>query len=195
MNPPDAVPFIDLRRFEDGFLAAWTARAADIGAHARFVGGPEVARLEARLAAESGAAAVVGCANGTDALQLALRAVGVGPGDLVVMPDATFWATLEAAVNVGARVVTVDVDEDDLQMDFEAFVAAVERHRPRAAILVHLYGWGSARLIQARGSTGSPSFRISKYSAVCASPPESPTCAITSPGATQSPTSLSSASL
>jgi len=143
---PTAVPFIDLRRFEDGFLDAWAARVADVTAGTRFVGGPDVARLEARLAAEAGAGAVVGCANGTDALQLALRAAGVGPGDLVAVPDATFWATFEAVVNVGARVVTVDIDPADLQMDFDRFVAAVDRYRPRAAILVHLYGWGSRRL-------------------------------------------------
>lgn len=143
---PTAVPFIDLRRFEDGFLTAWADRVADVTAGTRFVGGPDVARLEARLADESGAAAAVACANGTDALQLALRAAGVGPGDVVAVPDATFWATFEAVVNVGARVVTVDIDPADLQMDFDRFVAAVERYRPRAAILVHLYGWGSRRL-------------------------------------------------
>lgn len=141
-----AVPFIDLRRFEEGFLDRWAERSASVARETRFVGGPAAERLETRLAEVTGAAAVVGCANGTDALQLALRAVGVGPGDVVVIPDATFWATFEAVVNVGARVVTVDIDPDDLQMDFERFVAAVDEHRPKAAILVHLYGWGSARL-------------------------------------------------
>lgn len=141
-----SVPFIDLQRFEPGFMERWLDRVRDITVHTRFVGGPDVARLEARLAAAAEAPAVVACANGTDALQLALRAVGVGPGDVVVIPDATFWATFEAVVNVGARVVTVDIDPIDLQMDFDAFVRAVDAHRPKAAILVHLYGWGSRRL-------------------------------------------------
>lgn len=141
-----SVPFIDLRRFERDFLARWAERAADIAANTRFVGGPEVERLERRLADSAGVTAAVGCANGTDALQLALRALGVGKGDVVVIPDATFWATFEAVVNVGARVVTVDIDPDDLQMDFERFVESVETFRPKAAILVHLYGWSSARL-------------------------------------------------
>ncbi|MEM8930589.1 MAG: aminotransferase class I/II-fold pyridoxal phosphate-dependent enzyme, partial [Acidobacteriota bacterium] len=141
-----AVPFIDLRRFEDDFLDRWAERSADVARNTRFVGGPAAERLERRLAEASGAAAVVGCANGTDALQLALRAVGVGAGDLVLIPDATFWATFEAVVNVGARVVTVDIDPTDLQMDFERFREAAERYRPKAAILVHLYGWGSAHL-------------------------------------------------
>ena len=141
-----AIPFIDLRRFEPGFLDRWSEISREVSAETRFVGGPDVARLERRLAAECGVAEAVGCANGTDALQLALRAAGVGPGDRVLLPDATFWATLEAVINCGARPVTVDIDADDLQMDFELFSDAVDRFRPRAAILVHLYGWGSARL-------------------------------------------------
>ena len=83
-------------------------------------------------------------------MQLALRAAGVGAGDLVLIPDATFWATFEAVVNCGARVVTVDVDLSDLQMDFELFAKAVDEYQPKAAILVHLYGWGSARLADFR---------------------------------------------
>lgn len=141
-----AVPFIDLQRFESDFLSRWATICADISAKTQFIAGPEATRLEQRLAERSKVAGVVACANGTDALQLALRALGVGPGDLVVIPDATFWATFEAVVNVGARVVTVDIDPADLQMDFELFKQACERHKPKAAILVHLYGWGSARL-------------------------------------------------
>jgi dTDP-4-amino-4,6-dideoxygalactose transaminase len=141
-----AVPFIDLRRFEPDFLDRWAEICREISANTQFVGGPPVARLEERLGAFLEVPHTVGCANGTDALQMALRAAGVGEGDTVVIPDATFWATFEAVVNVGARVVTVDIDPTDLQMDFELFREALQRHRPKAAILVHLYGWGSARL-------------------------------------------------
>lgn len=147
---PMSVPFIDLARFEADFLERWYDRCRDVTANTRFVGGADVARLEARLARDNGVAAAVACANGTDALQLALRAAGVGAGDLVLLPDATFWATFEAVVNCGARPMTVDVDEADLQMDFDLFRRAVDEHRPRAAILVHLYGWGSARLDEFR---------------------------------------------
>jgi UDP-2-acetamido-2-deoxy-ribo-hexuluronate aminotransferase len=145
-----AVPFIDLRRFEPDFLPKWNEICARISAETQFIAGPEATRLEERLTRHLGAGEVVACANGTDALQLALRAVGVGPGDLVVIPDATFWATFEAPVNVGARVITVDVDPNDLQMDFELFRRAVDQYRPKAAILVHLYGWCSARLAEFR---------------------------------------------
>ena len=150
-NPAKPVPFIDLQRFEDGFLDRWAERSAEISANTQFVAGAPAAKLEARLAEDTGAAAVVGCANGTDALQLALRALGVGPGDVVAIPDATFWATFEAVVNVGARVVTVDVDPDDLQLDCDQLVEALDQIQPKAVILVHLYGWGSARLDEIRG--------------------------------------------
>ncbi len=141
-----AVPFIDLHRFEPGFLDRWAEKCREISRETRFVGGPDAARFEGHLARFAGAAHAVGCANGTDALQLALRAAGVGAGDKVLIPDATFWATFEAVVNCGGRPVTVDIDPRDLQMDFDLFRRAVEEHRPRSAILVHLYGWGSARL-------------------------------------------------
>jgi UDP-2-acetamido-2-deoxy-ribo-hexuluronate aminotransferase len=145
-----SVPFIDLRRFESGFLDRWHESCREISAATQFVGGPAVGRLEERLVAASGASAAVGCANGTDAIQLALRALGVGPGDRVIVPDVTFWATFEAVVNCGASPVTVDIDPQDLQMDFELFRQAVDSQKPRAAILVHLYGWASARLDEFR---------------------------------------------
>ncbi|CAN5345534.1 DegT/DnrJ/EryC1/StrS family aminotransferase [soil metagenome] len=141
-----AVPFIDLKRFEPDFLTKWADKCANLTKTTQFVGGPEVAKLEESLKTSSGAAAVVGCANGTDALQLALRAVGVGTGDIVLIPDATFWATFEAVVNVGAKPVTVDIDLADLQMDYDLFVEAAKKFKPKAAILVHLYGWGTTRL-------------------------------------------------
>ncbi|HNN59556.1 MAG TPA: DegT/DnrJ/EryC1/StrS family aminotransferase [Leptospiraceae bacterium] len=141
-----AVPFIDLKRWEPGFQDAWQKRVRELSESAQFIGGPEVAGLEADLVRETGAKHCIGCANGTDALQLALRAAGVGRGDTVLLPDATFWATFEAVVNVGADPVTVDIDMTDLQMDYDLFVQAVRTHKPKAAMLVHLYGWGSRRL-------------------------------------------------
>lgn len=140
------VPFIDLKRFEPDFLDRWAEKCSHLTKTTQFVGGPEVTKLEETLKAISGAAAVVGCANGTDALQLALRALGVGEGDRVLVPDATFWATFESVVNVGARPITVDISLDDLQMDYDLFVSAAEKYKPKAAILVHLYGWGSKNI-------------------------------------------------
>ncbi len=140
------VPFIDIKRFEPGFLEKWEAKVRELSQNAQFIGGSEVSTLESRLASYTGCRHAISCANGTDALQLALRAIGVGRGDRVLIPDSTFWATFEAVVNVGADPVMVDPSERDLQMDFQEFQVAVERFRPKAAILVHLYGWGSADL-------------------------------------------------
>ncbi|MDX1972009.1 MAG: DegT/DnrJ/EryC1/StrS family aminotransferase [Candidatus Sumerlaeia bacterium] len=145
-----AVPFIDLKRFEPDFLPRWFQKVEEVTRNTAFVGGPYVVSLEKRLAEWTGAHACVACANGTDALQLGLRALGVGDVDLVLIPDATFWATFEAVVNVGARPVTVDIDMTDLQMDFSLFQEAVRKYRPKAAILVHLYGWGSAHVEEFR---------------------------------------------
>ena len=153
------VPFIDLRRFEPDFLDRWADACRDVSAHTRFVGGPDVERLERRLEAACEIDHVVGCANGTDALQLALRAAGIGPGDLVLIPDATFWATLEAVVNCGARPVTVDIDPDDLQMDFELFRQAVDRYRPR--------GQRSSSTSTAGVLPGSTIFALFAPSATC----------------------------
>lgn len=140
------VPFIDIKRFEKGFLDTWNAKVAEMSKNAQFIGGSEVSNLEKRLSEYTGTGFTVTCANGTDALQLALRAVGVGVGDKVLLPDSTFWATFEAVVNVGAYPYTVDTNLKDLQMDFDAFEKAIDEVKPKAAMIVHLYGWGSARL-------------------------------------------------
>src|SRR5215213_9426707 len=78
----------------------------------RYILGPEVEAFEREFAAYLGVEHCVGVANGTDALTIALKAVGVGPGDEVVMPSLTFYATAEAAVNAGGRPVFCDVDPD-----------------------------------------------------------------------------------
>ncbi|MCB1178504.1 MAG: DegT/DnrJ/EryC1/StrS family aminotransferase [Leptospiraceae bacterium] len=139
------VPFIDIKRFEDGFLDKWNAKVAELSKNAQFIGGAEVSNLEKTLSDYTETKFPVSCANGTDALQLALRALGVGRGDSVILPNSTFWATYEAVVNVGANPYVVDTNLDDLQMDFELFEKAMAI-KPKAAIIVHLYGWGSARL-------------------------------------------------
>lgn len=140
------VPFIDIKRFEPGLLEEWEEKVKVLSKNANFIGGEEVSLLERNLSYQAETKYSVACANGTDALQLALRALGIGKGDAVLLPDSTFWATFESVVNVGADPYTVDTDPDDLQMDFTVFEKALERVKPKAAIIVHLYGWGSARL-------------------------------------------------
>lgn len=161
------VPFIDIKRYEEGFLDALNARFATLVASAQFVGGAEVARLEQRLAQRAGVGHAVSCANGTDALQLALRALGVGRGDTVLVPDLTFWATFEAVVNVGADPVTVDADLADGGVAYGAFEEAIARVRPKAAILAHLYGWGSGRLAELRALCEREGVRLVEDGAQC----------------------------
>src|SRR5262249_688455 len=97
-----------------------------------------------------GVARAVSCANGTDALRIALQAAGVRAGMKVALPNLTFWATFEAAAQLGAVPVLVDVDPEDLQLSLEELRAAHDVHRFDAAILVHLYGWASARVREIR---------------------------------------------
>ena len=143
------VPFIDLKRFEPGFLDRWNAEVAAMSSNTQFIGGKAIETLESRLQATCGAQAV-SCANGTDALQLALRALGVGRGDVVLLPESTFWATFEAVVNVGADPHTVDCNLEDQAIEVDLVASLLESVRPKAVIAVHLYGWGSARLHELR---------------------------------------------
>jgi UDP-2-acetamido-2-deoxy-ribo-hexuluronate aminotransferase len=140
------VPFIDIKRFEDGFLSKVEEKLSSLLKDAKFIGGDEVATLEKKLSEYNQLKYAVSCANGTDAIQLALRAVGVGKNSKVLVPNSTFWATYEAVVNVNADPYIVDTNLSDMQMDFHFFEKALKEIKPDAAIIVHLYGWGSTRL-------------------------------------------------
>lgn len=133
------VPFLDIAsqqaEIADEVLPVWRAQFDS----AAFIGGPEVAAFEEEYAEYVGVRHVIGVSNGTDALELALRAVGVGPGDEVIMPANTFIATAEAASRIGASPVFVDVDEEYLLIDPDAVAAAVTS-RTQAIVPVHLYG-------------------------------------------------------
>jgi UDP-2-acetamido-2-deoxy-ribo-hexuluronate aminotransferase len=144
------VPFIDLKRIEPGFHERLMQKYSAMTLNSEFIGGAEVLELEKRLQAELDVIHAVSCANGTDAIQIALRAIGVGEGDLVLVPNVTFWATFEAVVNVGAKPVTVDADITDGGVCFEAFILAIRERKPKAAVVAHLYGWGTSRLADLR---------------------------------------------
>lgn len=117
---------------------------------AQFIGGEEVILLESRLKNHLGVGYAITCANGTDALQLALRALRVGRGDTVLVPNVTFWATFEAVINVGADPATLDADLSDGGISLRALEEAIDRLKPKATIIAHLYGWGTARLTEIR---------------------------------------------
>ena len=104
-----------------------------------YVLGPEVKAFEAEFASYIGAREAIGVANGTDALVLALRALGVGPGDEVIVPSFTFYASAEAIPHVGARPVFCDIDPETMLITPET-VRAVMTPRTKAVIAVHLFG-------------------------------------------------------
>jgi dTDP-4-amino-4,6-dideoxygalactose transaminase len=113
--------------------------------HGRFVLGPEVGELEERLARFCGVSHAVTCASGTDALLLALLAMGVGPGDAVAVPSFTFVASAEVVALVGATPVLVDVEEDTFTVDPASLSAAHQAaqaggHRLVGLIAVDLFG-------------------------------------------------------
>src|SRR5918995_5253752 len=105
----------------------------------RYILGPEVAAFEAEFAAYLGVEHCIAVANGTDALTIALRALGVGPGDEVVMPSFTFYATAEAALAIGARPAFCDIDPETFCVTPEAVRAALTP-RTKAIVPVHLFG-------------------------------------------------------
>jgi dTDP-3-amino-3,4,6-trideoxy-alpha-D-glucose transaminase len=106
---------------------------------ARFILGPNVSAFEQEFAAYCGARFAVGVANGTDAITLALRAMGVGPGDDVVVPSFTFYASAEAIPHAGARPVFCDVDPRTMCVTADTVRAALTP-RTKAVIVVHLFG-------------------------------------------------------
>ncbi len=133
------VPFIDLAAQQAEIAAEVEPAVLDILRRGAFVGGPEVAAFEEEYARFLGVTHCIGVGNGTDAVELALRAVGVRSGGEVIMPANTFIATAEAATRIGAIPVPVDVDPDFLLMDPEAVEAAITP-RTQAIVPVHLFG-------------------------------------------------------
>jgi len=134
-----SVPLVDLAAQQRDVHEEVMTELAEVFSSASFIGGAPVDQFEAAYAGFLGARHCVGVANGTDAVELALRASGVGPGDEVILPVNTFIATAEAASRIGAVPVPVDVDPQYLLIDPEAVAAAVTP-RTRAIVPVHLFG-------------------------------------------------------
>lgn len=131
--------FIDLKAQQARIKDRIDAGIARVLAHGQYILGPEVAELEEKLAAYTGAKYCISVANGTDALQIALMALGVGPGDEVITPGFTYIATAEAAAVLGAKPVYVDIDPRTYCLDPALLEAAITPHT-KAIIPVSLYG-------------------------------------------------------
>ena len=143
-TPP--VAFFDMKAQQALIRAGIEAGIARVLDHGRFIQGPEVDALEEKLAAFAGVAHCVGVSSGTDALQVAMMAEGIGRGDAVFLPAFTYTATAEVPLVLGATPVFVDVEEATFNLDLAdlerrvGLVAREGRLRPRAVVGVDLYG-------------------------------------------------------
>jgi len=133
------IPFVDLRAQYDGLKPEIDAAIQGVIASSAFIRGNPLGAFETAFAERIGVRHAVGAASGTDALHLAVRALGIGPGDEVITVTNTWISTAFAAAYVGARPVLVDVDPVTLQMDPDALARAVTP-RTRAVIPVHMFG-------------------------------------------------------
>jgi UDP-2-acetamido-2-deoxy-ribo-hexuluronate aminotransferase len=131
--------FVDLQAQYQRLKSEIDAGIQRVLAHGQFILGPEVAQLEERLAAYTGAKHCITVANGTDALQIAQMALGIGPGDEVITPGFTYIATAETVALLGAKPVYVDIDPRTYALDPAKLEAAITP-RTRAIIPVSLYG-------------------------------------------------------
>ena len=136
---PKAIEFCDLAAQQDRIRPALEKNIQRVLHHGQYILGPEVAELEAKLAAFVGAKYCISCANGTDALQIAQMAFGIGPGDEVITPGFTYIATAETVALLGAKPVYVDIDPRTYNLDPKLLEAAITP-ATRAIIPVSLYG-------------------------------------------------------
>lgn len=131
--------FIDLIAQQDRIKDKLNANIQKVLAHGQYILGPEVHELEEKLSAYTGAKYCITCANGTDALQIAQMAFGIGPGDEVITPGFTYIATAETVAVLGAKPIYVDINPKTYNLDVEQLEAAITP-RTKAIIAVSLYG-------------------------------------------------------
>lgn len=131
--------FVDLAAQQARIKDKIDANIQKVLAHGKYILGPEVAELEEKLAVFAGAKHCISVANGTDALQIAQMALGVGPGDEVIVPGFSYIATAETPAVLGAKPVYVDIDSKTYNMDPEKLEAAITA-RTKAIVPVSLYG-------------------------------------------------------
>ena len=165
-TPPRPLPFVDLRSQQARIAADLRRRLDAVLAHCQFILGPEIAELETELSRFCGARHCIAVSSGTDALQIAMMAEGIGPGDAVFLPAFTYTATAEVPLVLGATPVFVDVDPRTFQIDPEHLQARIDavrsagRLRPRALIGVDLFGQPADWPALAAIATGEKIFTI-----------------------------------
>jgi len=137
--PAQPIPMVDLKAQYESLRAELEPALCRAMADTQYILGPNVRAFEDEAAGYLGVKHALGCASGTDALHLAIEALGIGPGDEVITSPFTFIATAEAIRYVGATPVFVDIDPHSFNIDPEAVRAAVTE-RTRAILPVHLFG-------------------------------------------------------
>ena len=140
-----SIPFIDLAAQRRRLGTAVDEAILAVLDHGQYSMGPEVHAVETELAARTGAAHVLSCSSGTDALLMPLMALDIGPGDAVFVPSFTFTSTAEVVALLGATPVFVDVKADSFNMCADSLAAAIPHARsagltPRGVIVVDLFG-------------------------------------------------------
>jgi dTDP-4-amino-4,6-dideoxygalactose transaminase len=133
------IPFVDLKAQYKSLQPELDAAILRVVADGAFIGGRYAAEFERSFAEYLGTSHCIGVANGTDAIEIGLRAIGIVPGDEVLVPANTFFATAEAVENVGAKCVFVDIDAPTFNLDPAKIEAAITP-KTKAIIPVHLYG-------------------------------------------------------
>ncbi len=133
------VPFVDLKAQYKSIKQEMDAAIQDVIDNTAFIGGPAMNRFNDEYAQYIGVKHCIGVGNGTDAIVLLIKAMGIGPGDEVIAPAFTFVATTEAITATGARVVLVDVHPDYYNID-PALIEAKITDKTKAIVAVHLYG-------------------------------------------------------
>jgi len=134
-----AIPMVDLTTQHEPIMEAMDEAMQRVARHGRYIKGPEVAGFESDLAHYLGANHAIGCGNGTDALQIALMALGLKPGDEVISPAFTYIATAEVIALLGLTPRWVDVDSRTFTIDPDQLESAITPYT-KAIIPVHLYG-------------------------------------------------------
>lgn len=152
-----SIPLVDLAAQHAAVAEEIAEGWRQVLAQTSFIAGPQVAAFESEYAAFTGTRHCAGMANGTDAIEIALRALGVGAGDECILPANTFIATAEAVSRAGATPVLVDCANDGTYLIDTDAVEAALTPRTRAIIPVHLYGQGAPveRLLPLAGNTGA----------------------------------------
>ncbi|HEY2866066.1 MAG TPA: DegT/DnrJ/EryC1/StrS family aminotransferase [Pyrinomonadaceae bacterium] len=133
------VPFVDLKTQYQSLKPEFDAAVSRVLSETAFIAGKYAAQFEAEFADYLGVKHCIGVANGTDAIEIALLSVGIGPGDEVLIPANTFFATAEAVANIGAVPVFVDVDPVTYNIEPDRIEAAISP-LTKAIVPVHLYG-------------------------------------------------------